>query len=92
MYKHSSTDLPFKLAYVRSAAADGTAKLLCVLKGYSSLSYGGEDFFFIPGDICELKCEEDSEEVKTSTFTHIFGLDGMLSRKTLVQKRKQTSL
>ena len=33
MYQDSSTDLPFNLAYVSGAAAAGTTKLLCVLKG-----------------------------------------------------------
>ena len=59
--KHTCTALPFKLGYVNGPAADEAAKLLCVLKGYSGFSYGGKNFFFIPGETSESKCEEELE-------------------------------
>ena len=68
-YKHTSTDLPFKLAYVSSAVADEVARILCVLKGYRGFSYSGQNFFFFPCEICEYKCEDELEIIQSE---HIY--------------------
>ena len=85
-HKHAVTDVPFTLANVSTAAADAAAKLICKLKEHSGFSYGGKNFFFIPGvnsfSTCESQLEPGhNERVYTCLRTEWHALEENFSMK-----------